>query len=180
MRNFIFAFVIFALAVASTFAQATKTYNNREKTEIDGGVSLLSRNSSKLLAGGIVGGSYFLKNKSVAVRVEGSWEQSAKARTITTLGGLEYKLRKGKYQPFAVALAGMTNESPNSRPCKLQCQPDLGLGVDLGGGLDVPITKNLAVRGRFDELISRIAIGGDIPLRYSSRVSVGLVLNLKK
>lgn len=176
------AFVL-AVTISSVSAQTTHTYNNKEKSEFDGSFEVVSREgiqTKTLLKGGIVGGTYFLKNSSFGFRCEASWSRlKGVGSLITTLCGGEAKVRKGPIRPFAVVLAGMTNESPYSRSGPFLRRPDLGVGVDLGGGVDIPITKNIQFRARVDRLISRLAIGGDIPSRNNDRASVGVVLSFK-
>lgn len=182
----LFLSVVFVLAFAFSGIAQTHTYNNKEKFEGDASVEVVSRaDASRLLTGGIVGGTYFLKNSNYGFRCEASWSRSSGVGSlITTLCGGEAKMRKGTsvrkvaVQPFAVALAGMTNESPYSRH-GLIARPDLGIGIDLGAGADFPVTKNISIRGRGDYLLSRIAIGGDIPTRSSIRGSIGVVVSLK-
>ncbi len=100
----------------------------------------------------------------------------AKIRTSTYLFGPRFTLRTGSAEPFVHVLLGGTRGSFEASVAGLsQKFSDNEFAVAVGGGLDVKVHDNFAIRvGQLDYLRTNLAGEGLNNLRYS----VGVVIRL--
>lgn len=152
--------IISALAFTATAQSTTATKPSfNDKSDITVGYQLLRKHvhsdelrnltsvrfdRSRDEHGGMVGYTYYPGNKSLGITSELGVNFNDGPSTLTFLTGATLKKRSGKFQPFAVALAGIGGERLDGE--SLRRGGDSGFAYSLGGGVDYKVSKNTAVR----------------------------------
>jgi len=86
------------------------------------------------------------------VSENGQFLGNVSGNLFTYMFGPQFKMHKGKFQPFGEALFGAAHTNLDANLCKVvgDCASGTGnnngFAMEFGGGLDVPITKSIQFR----------------------------------
>lgn len=176
MRRLFFAAALVALAAVGAAAQEEAT----PKAEVFGGYAYGGSGSH-----GWDGSVAFNANRwlGVVAEVGGQYtsidtpDSSERIRTHTFLFGPRFNARRGRHvTPFAHALFGAAHNDARAREAGLDLHfTDNSFALALGGGLDVRLSRRVAVRAfQLDYL--RTSFFGET--QHKGRITFGLVLRL--
>ncbi len=107
---------------------------------------------------------------------------SVTGHSYNFLFGPQVNVRGGKAKGFVHVLFGGNNFAFNDNPTLgITGGSDNAFAMAIGGGVDVNVTKMVAVRvGQFDYIYTNHNLGLDLGHQNNFRFSAGLVLNLGK
>jgi opacity protein-like surface antigen len=152
MKNFVFAVVmLFALmGVSQVHAQnKVDVYVGAQVVRVNPDIKVpkFTFNSSTDSFGANGSVTVFVA-PAVGVTGELAGTTSDGSSVITGLGGLTLQAnRKGTFQPFVRGLVGVARERANNQQLSnILDRSDLGLAYTVGAGVDVAVSKRVAVR----------------------------------